>query len=455
METKRGSFTGGIGFVIAAASSAIGLGNLWRFPYLAAQYGGGIFILVYIILALTFGFTLMITEIAIGRKTGKSPLIAYGEISKKFKFLGYLAVLVPVIILPYYCVIGGWVIKYITVYLTGKHIEAGANGGVDYFLGFAGDTVSPLVFFLIFLTLTMIIVLAGVEKGIEKVSKLLMPILLFLMIAIAIYVVTLPGALDGVKYYLKPDFTKFSFKTVCGAMGQLFYSMSLAMGIMITYGSYMKKDVSVNKSVAQIEIFDTLVAFLAGMMIIPALYAAGGEEALTSKGVGLMFMSLPSTFADMASARIIGAVFFILVLFAALTSSVSVMEAIVSCLMDKFNIKRTKACIGVFVVALIMGVPSSLGFGVLSHIKPLGLDDILTFFDYISNSVLMPIVAFATCIMIGWVVGTKVVKEEVQVGGYKFKREKMYEIMIKYIAPVILVGILIAYTLDAFGIVKM
>ncbi len=454
METKRSSFTGGLGFVIAAASSAIGLGNLWRFPYLAAQYGGGIFILVYVILALTFGFTLMITEIAIGRKTGKSPILAYEALSKKFKFLGYLAAIVPVIILPYYCVIGGWVMKYITVYVTGDHIKAGANGGADYFLGFAGETVSPLVFFVIFLGLTMIIVLAGVEKGIEKVSKVLMPILLFLMIGIAIYVMTLPNAFEGIKYYIMPDFSKFSFKTVCGAMGQLFYSMSLAMGIMITYGSYMKKDVDMNKSVAQIEIFDTLVAFLAGMMIIPALYVAGGEEALTSKGVGLMFMSLPSTFADMATGRIIGAVFFILVLFAALTSSVSVMEAIVSCIMDKFKIKRAKACIGVFLVALIMGVPSSLGFGAWSHITPLGMD-LLTFFDYVSNSVIMPIVAFATCILVGWVLGTKVIKDEVTIGGYKFQREKMYEVMIKFVAPVILIGILVAYTLDAFGIITM
>ncbi len=454
METKRGSFTGGLGFVIAAASSAIGLGNLWRFPYLAAQYGGGIFILVYIILALTFGFTLMITEIAIGRKTGKSPVIAYGEIFSKFKFLGYLAALVPVIILPYYCVIGGWVTKYITVYITGEHIEAGANSGVDYFSNFSGETVSPLVFFAIFLLMTTVIVLAGVEKGIEKVSKILMPILLVLMVGIAVYVVTLPGALEGVKYYLMPDLSKFSFMTVCGAMGQLFYSMSLAMGIMITYGSYMKKDVNMNKSVAQIEIFDTLVAFLAGMMIIPALYSNGGEGALTSKGVGLMFMSLPSTFAGMETGRIIGIVFFVLVLFAALTSSVSVMEAIVSCLMDKFKIKRVTACLGVFAVALLMGVPSSLGFGLWSHIKPLGMD-FLTFFDYISNSVIMPIVAFLTCILVGWIVGTKVIKDEVMIGGYKFKREKMYEIMIKFIAPVILLGILVVYTLDAFGIIKM
>ena len=454
METKRGSFTGGLGFVLAAASSAIGLGNLWRFPYLAAQYGGGIFILVYIILALTFGFALMTTEIAIGRRTGKSPILAYEALSKKFGFLGYLAALVPVIILPYYCVIGGWVIKYITVYLTGDHMAAGANAGVDYFNEFSGSTASPLVFFLIFLAFTMIVVLAGVEKGIEKFSKVLMPILFILMIGISIYVMFLPGSIDGIIYYLKPDFSKFSYKTVCGAMGQMFYSMSLAMGIMITYGSYMKKDVNINKSVSQIEIFDTIVAFLAGMMIIPVLYASGGEAALTSSGPGLMFMSLPSTFAGMTGGRFIGLAFFILVLFAAVTSSVSVMEAIVSCVMDKFKIKRTTACIGTFVAALIMGIPSSLGFGLWKDIKPLGMD-FLSFFDYVSNNVIMPIVAFITCIMIGWVLGTKVVEEEVTIGGYKFSRKALYEFMIKFVAPVILLGILVVYTLATFGVITL
>lgn len=451
METKRSTFTGGIGFVIAAAGSAIGLGNLWRFPYLAAQYGGGIFIVVYIILALTFGFTLMITEIAIGRKTGKSPVIAYEQMCKKFKFLGYIATAIPLIILPYYCVIGGWVVKYVAVYLTGVFREAAAD---DYFTGFIADSESPIMFFAIFLIMTAVVVLCGVEKGIEKVSKILMPVLLILMIGVSVYVFFIPGAADGIKYYLMPDFSKLSFKTVCGAMGQMFFSMSLAMGIMITYGSYMKKDVNLPKSVSHIELFDTIVALLAGLMIIPVLYAFSGEEALGASGPGLMFVSLPKTFADMTGGRIVGLVFFLLVLFAAVTSSVSVMEAIVSSMMDKFKITRKKACAITIIVAVLLGIPSSLGNGIWSGIKILGMD-FLTFFDYLSNSVLMPIVALLTCIMVGWVIGTEPIEAEVTLNDTKFPRKRMYQIMIKYIAPVLLLAILIVYTLAQFGVMEL
>ena len=377
MEKNRGSFTGRLGFVLAAAGSAVGLGNLWRFPPLAAQYGGGIFILVYIVLALTFGFALMTTEIAIGRKTGSSPVMAYQKLCKKFKFLGYLAALVPVVILPYYCVIGGWVLKYMAVYIQGFTQEAASDG---FFGAFTGDTVSPLIFFVIYLAATWLIVMGGVEKGIEKLSRFLMPLLVLLSIGIAIYILTLPGALEGAKYYLLPDFSKFSFKTICAAMGQMFFSMSLAMGIMVTYGSYTKPDVSLTKSVNQIEIFDTVVALLAGLMVVPSVYVFSGEEAMSSSGPGLMFVTLPKVFGDMAGGRVIGFMFFLLVLFAALTSSVSVMEAIVSVLMEKFGIGRKAACTGTLIFALLAGIPVSLGNGIWSGIKILGMD-LLTFFD--------------------------------------------------------------------------
>lgn len=451
MDKKRGSFTGGIGFVLAAAGSAVGLGNLWRFPYLAAQYGGGIFILVYIILALTFGFALMTTEIAIGRKTGKSPLMAYGELSKKFKFLGYIAAIVPIIILPYYSVIGGWLIKYIFVYIGNTGAQAAKD---SFFSTFIGDTFSPLFFFVIFLVLTMLVVVSGVEKGIEKISKILMPILIALTIGVCIYVMTIPGSMEGVKYYLLPDFSKFSFKTVCAAMGQMFYSMSIAMGIMITYGSYTHKKVSLSKSVNQIEIFDTVVALLAGLMIIPTVYVFSGEAGLTASGPGLMFVSLPKIFAQMGAGRIVGIAFFILVFFAALTSSVSIMEAIVSSFMDRFKMSRGKACAIAVIVSLLLGVPSSLGNGAWAQIKVLGMD-FLTFFDYLSNSVLMPIVALCTCILIGWVVGTKTVTDEVTRNGEHFARKRIYEIMVKYIAPVLLLVILVVYSLAQFGFISL
>lgn len=451
MEKKRGSFSGGIGFVLAAAGSAVGLGNLWRFPYLAAQYGGGIFILVYVILALTFGFALMTTEIAIGRKTKKSPILAYKKLSEKFSFLGYLAVLVPAIILPYYCVIGGWLLKYITVYVEGLTVEAATD---TFFSSFIGDTFSPLFFFTIFLILTAIVVIGGVEKGIEKFSKILMPILMVMIIGIAIYILFIPGTLEGVKYYFIPDFEKFSFMTICGAMGQLFFSLSIAMGIMITYGSYTKDDVSLVKSVNQIEIFDTAVALLAGLLVIPIVYAFSGEAGLTASGPGLMFVSLPKIFAQMAGGRVMGLVFFVLVLFTAVTSSVSIMEAIVSSLMDKFKIARGRACAITLLIAILLGVPSSMGNGAWAHIKILGMD-FLSFFDYLSNSVLMPIVALSTCILVGWVVGTKTMTDEITRNGEVFGRQKIYEVMVKYVAPAGLITILIVYSLVQFGFISM
>ncbi len=451
MEKKRSSFTGGIGFVLAAAGSAVGLGNLWRFPYLAAQYGGGIFILVYIILAVTFGFALLTTEIAIGRKTGVSPIMAYGRLDKRFKFLGYIASIVPMLILPYYSVIGGWLIKYITVYFTGNSAAAAAD---SYFTGFIGSEISPLVFFGIFLLLTAVIVATGVEKGIEKVSKVLMPVLFVLIVGVCVYVLRMPGSLAGVKFYLMPDFTKFSFKTVCAAMGQLFYSMSIAMGIMITYGSYTSKEVSLTKSVNQIEIFDTIIALLAGLMVIPTVYMFSGETGMNASGPGLMFISLPKIFGQMAGGRAIGAVFFILVFFAALTSSVSIMEAIVSSLMDRFKISRIKACIITFGISILLGVPSSLGNGLWANIKVLGMD-FLTFFDYFSNSVLMPIVAFCTCLLVGWFVGTRTVTDEVTRNGERFGRKHIYYVMVKFVAPVLLLIILVVYSLAQFKILTI
>lgn len=451
MDKKRGSFSGGLGFVFAAAGSAVGLGNLWRFPYLAAQYGGGIFLLVYLILAVTFGFALLTAEIAIGRKTKLSPVLAYKKLNKKFSFLGYIATLVPIIIIPYYCVIGGWVTKYVTVYAQGLVAPAAKDG---YFSDFIGHPVAPLVFFLIFMLLSIVVIMLGVKKGIEKLSKFLMPLLIVLTIGIAIYALTLPNAMEGVKYYLIPDFSKFSILTVAGAMSQLFYSMSIAMGIMVTYGSYTRDDVNLTKSVNRIEFFDTLVALLAGLTIIPAVYIFSGEEGLSSQGAGLMFMTLPKVFQQMPGGNIIALLFFVLVFFAAITSSISVMEAIVSSLMDKFHLKRIPSCLIVIGICLLLGIPSSLGNGLWANIKILGMD-FLTFFDYISNSILMPIVAFCTCILVGWVIKPKALTDEVTKNGEKFGRKKLFNVMIKYVAPICLLFIFVTGILSQLGIITI
>ena len=451
MDKKRGSFSNKMGFVLAAAGSAVGLGNLWRFPYLAAKYGGGIFLLVYLILAVTLGFTLMITEIAIGRKTGLSAIGAFKALDKRFNFVGYLACVVPFIITPYYCVIGGWVVKYFAAFLTG---QGSAAAGDEYFNGFISQATAPVFWFALYILLTAVVVIFGVEKGIEKASRIMMPLLIVLIIGVSIFCITRPGAGAGVKYYLLPDFSRFSATTVLAAMGQLFYSMSLAMGIMITYGSYMKKDSSLEQSVRQIEIFDTVVAFLAGLMIIPSVFVfSGGDEAALGKGPSLMFVTLPKVFESMSFGGVIGAAFFLLVLFAALTSSISLMETNVSIVRDKFGWSRKKSTLIITLYVLILGSIVSLGFGPLSFIKIIGLG-LLDFFDFISNSVLMPIVAILTCVCIGHFIGSKTVEDEVEING-PFKVKKFYRIMLKWIAPICLVLILIFAVSEAMGWIKV
>ncbi len=457
METKkRSNFTGTLGFVMAAAGSAVGLGNIWRFPYLAAKDNGGVFILCYVVLAVTFGFTLLTTEIAIGRKTAQSPLTAYSKLSKGWGFIGVLASLVPTIILPYYCAIGGWVIKYLTVYITGK---GGSAVSDDYFNEFVSQDISPIIFAVVFLALTAFIVFCGVNKGIEKYSKVLMPLLFLLVIVISVYSLTLTHTddsgtvrtgIDGLKVYLVPDFSGMTVKdffiVLMDAMGQLFFSISVSMGIMVAYGSYVKKDVNLMKSINQIEIFDTVVALLAGLMIVPAVYTFMGTEGM-SKGPGLMFVSLPKVFSAMGGiGKFIGIAFFLMVLFAAVTSAVSVMEAIVSSIMDKFGFSRKKSAAIVTAYALIGGVIVCMGYNRLFFkvTLPNGVTgQILDVLDYISNNCLMPLVALLTCILIGWVVKPKTVIDEVTLGGCRFTRKKLYVVMIKVVAPVLLLVLLI------------
>lgn len=448
---NRSTFTGNLGFILAAAGSAVGLGNLWRFPYLAAKYGGGIFLLIYLILAVTFGFVLMTTEIAIGRKTKKSPMRAFGELNKKWDWLGKLATLVPVLILPYYCVIGGWVTKY-TVDMIGGSVSKAADD--NYFTDFIAQTGSPIIWFLIFAAVTALVILCGVNKGIEKLSKFLMPALLILTLVLTGFILTREGALEGVIYYIKPDFSKFGVKTILAALGQLFFSMSLAMGIMVTYGSYVKRDDHIEKSVRRIEIFDSLVAFLAGLMIVPAVFVfSGGNEDALGKGPSLMFVTLPKVFNEMKFGSVIGSAFFILVLFAAITSAVSVMEAIVAGICDSFSISRNKATLGVFVYAVIVGILCSLGFGKLSAVTIFGFS-ILDFLDFLSNSIMMPVVGMMTCIMVGFFIKPDMIISEIELNG-PFKMKKFYAVFIKWFAPIMIFAILVSSVLDTLGVITL
>ncbi len=428
-----------LGFILAAAGSAVGLGNIWRFPYLAARYGGGIFLLVYLILTVTFGFALMTTEVGIGRKTGKSVIGAYSSINKNFGALGWLAAAVPVIILPYYCVIGGWVLRYMVAFLTGNGTAAAGDG--SYFSNFIGHAGLPTLFFCIFVAVTALVVMLGVDKGIERVSKIMMPVLFVLIVGIGIYTLTLPGAIDGLIYYVKPDFSAFSIKTVIAAMGQMFYSMSLAMGIMITYGSYMRKEDHLEGSVRNIEIFDTAVAFLAGLIIVPSVFVfSGGDASALNAGPSLMFITLPNVFDSMAGGQIVGTAFFVLVALAALTSSISLMETVVSIITEKFGVKRIPACLIVVGISLLVGMLSVLGYSSWSSVTVFGYQ-FLDFFDFISNNIMMPVVALLTCVLIGFVAKTQFVEEEVELNG-KFKSKTLYRVMVKYICPICMLVIL-------------
>ena len=451
---ERSTFSGKLGFVLSAAGASVGLGNIWRFPYLAAKYGGGIFLLIYIILALTFGYSMIIAETALGRMTRKSPVGAFGKFgkSKWLSFGGWINAVIPILIVPYYSVIGGWVIKYLIEYVKGNSQKLAEDG---YFSAFISDGTSTEICFLVFALLTLAIIFAGVRNGVERVSKFMMPILVFLSVLIAIYSVTRPGALAGVKYFLVPNPANFSWITVVAAMGQMFYSLSIAMGILVTFGSYMKRDVSIEGSTTNVEIFDTAIAIMAGLMIIPAVFAfSGGDPDTLQAGPALMFITIPKVFANMGFGTPIGIIFFLLVLMAALTSSIALTESAVSTFQDELRWPRKGATVIVGIIMVILGSLSSLGYGPLAFVKIIGMQ-FLDFFDFLTNSVMMPIAAFATCILISRVIGVGKIEEEVEADGGSFKRKKVFRFMIRYLCPIFTVIILLSSVANAFGWISM
>ena len=455
METKnRSSFSGKIGFVLSAAGASVGLGNIWRFPYLAAKYGGGIFLLVYILLAVTFGYSMIIAETALGRMTHKSPVGAFSAFGKgRGRALGgWINAIIPILIVPYYSVIGGWVIKYLLEYLRGNTAALAADG---YFGAFISSGLSVEVCFLIFTAFTLSIIFAGVRGGVERVSKWMMPVLVVLSLVIAGYSVTRPGALAGVKYFLVPNMANFSWMTVVAAMGQMFYSLSIAMGILVTFGSYMKKDVSIEDSTQNVEIFDTAIAIMAGLMIIPAVFSfSGGDPDTLQAGPSLMFITLPKVFAEMGLGTVVGVLFFVLVLFAAVTSSIALTESAVSTFEDElgWNRKRSTVLIGVIMIAL--GSLSALGYGPLAGVTVFGMQ-MLDFFDFLTNSVMMPIAAIATCLLISRVVGVEAIAQEVTAEGKPFRRKKIFCFMIRWLCPIFAAIILASSVANALGWITM
>ena len=422
---------------MSAAGASVGLGNIWRFPYLAAKYGGGIFLLIYIILALTFGYSMIVAETSIGRMTGKSPVGAFHSFGKAkwLSFGGWINAIIPILIVPYYSVIGGWVIKY--------------------FSSFISSGAATEICFLIFVFITLAIIFAGVRNGIERVSKFMMPVLVVLSVVIAVYSVSRPGAIAGVKYFLIPNVENFSWMTVVSAMGQMFYSLSIAMGILITFGSYMKKDVAIEGSTKNVEIFDTAIAIMAGLMIIPAVFAfSGGDPDALQAGPALMFITLPKVFANMGFGTAVGILFFLLVLFAAVTSSIALTESAVSTFEDELGWNRKKATLVLATIMVSLGSLSCLGYGPLANVTIIGMQ-FLDFFDFLTNSVMMPIAAIMICLLVSRAAGIKAVEAEVLHGEGTFRRKKIFCVMIKYICPIFAAIILISSVANAFGWISM
>ena len=453
-KNERGAFSSKLGFVLSAAGAAVGLGNIWRFPYLAAKYGGGAFLLVYLILVATFGYTMIIAESTIGRASGKSPVGAFRFFSdsKAMAAGGWLNAVIPILIVPYYSVIGGWVCKYLFSYLT---TDLKTLASDTFFTDFITDGVSTEIWFIVFTVMVIIVILAGVNNGIERVTRFMMPVLLLLALIICIYGIRLPGAFEGVKYFFIPNLKNFSWMTIVSAMGQMFYSLSIAMGILITFGSYMSKETSIDKSTRQVELFDTLIAVMAGLMIIPAVFSfSKGDPEVLKAGPSLMFVVMPKVFAGMSGGKFIGILFFLLVIFAALTSAIALTECVVSTFNDEFGWSRTKGTLITAAVMIALGTLSCQGYGPLASVTIIGMP-FLDFFDFLTNSVMMPLSALAICILVSRHMGLKLVDQEVMRDGHPFNRRRIFAFMIRYVCPIFVIIIFLSSVASAFGLIKI
>lgn len=447
METNsRGSWGSRVGFILAATGSAVGLGNIWRYPYITGQNGGAAFVLVYVGCVLLIGLPVLIAEIALGRRTNLNPVGAFKAVStaKFWPWVGYLGVVTGVGILSFYLVVAGWTLGYIvrTVFHT-----AGT------FREFVQDPTIEVGYFTAFLLLTTLVVLGGVEKGIERWSKFLMPMLFLLLIALIGYNLTLEGAEAGVEFYLKPDFSKIHGSTILAAMGQAFFSLSLGMGTMITYGSYLSKKESIPFSASVVALTDTLIAFLAGLMIFPALFSVGLEP---TQGPALVFNVLPKVFDMMPGGTIIGLLFFVLLAIAALTSTVSLLEVPVAFLVDEKKWSRQKAVWVLTAIVFVAGLPSALSQGTVqlfSNLSVLGQTDWLSLMNFIFSDLSLPIGGFLLSIFVGWVWSATSASEEALTGASTNARALMFawRPLIRFVSPVIILLVLLNKMFGLFG----
>lgn len=423
MKTNK-KWASKMGFILATAGAAIGLGNLWKFPYLMGRNGGFPFLIAYLVFICILGVPVMITEMSLGRKTGHNPVLAYNTIHPHARIVGYFGVLAAFVILSYYAVIGGWIIKYFVSYTFTAQAPAD-------FSAFIGKPLEPLIWFFLFMLLTGIICYFGVD-GIEKTSKLMMPALFIILIIIIIRGMTLPGAEKGLAFIFSPRFDDFSIGSVSAALGQVFYSLSLCMGITITYGSYLEKEVNIPKSCINIAILDSAIAILAGIAIFPAVFASNLEPA---SGPSLIFVTLPKVFEAMAGGPVFAALFFILVFFAALTSAVALLEVSASFVIGTWRWSRKKAVFLLTAAIFLLGIPSSLSFGPLANVVILNYN-LFDFVCMLTDNIFLPFGGICMCYYIGWKWKPEILIQEIEQDGYRFKLAKVWIFLIRFVTPV-------------------
>ena len=442
MATERETFGGRLAVIMAMAGSAIGLGNIWRFPYMAGEYGGAAFIFIYILASIFLSLPIFVAESIIGRRSGANCRGAMRKLAPEshWKWLGYLSVFTPMVIVSYYSVVGGWSLGYLVQALGGAFVRNDAETVSNTFSNLITSTWTPIICHLGFLAITVLIVAAGVKSGIEKFSKFCLPVLFILVVVIMIFSISLPGAKEGISYLLKPDFSKVTAKTFAFALGQSFYSLSLGMGIIITYSSYVSKKENLFVSAAGTAFFDLLFAVLAGFAIMPAVFAAGIEP---SSGAGLIFQTLPFVFNKMGMAMpwltsIAAILFFLTILFSALTSSVSLVEVGVAYLIEEKHIKRGWACLWIFLITGALGILASLSFGPLSNLHIFG-KGVFDFLDTFSSNFLLTIGGFLCVVFVGWKMSKSDVQDEFTNGMTKKRNNKIFDVvyfLIKYLAPI-------------------
>ena len=441
-ESKgKDNFTSNFGMVAAAIGSAIGLGNLWRFPYLVGQNGGAAFIIVYLLITLIISTPILLSEMVIGRRGGGSPRESYIAVSgrKPWGVAGIMGMVTCFMIMSFYVVVGGWTIKYLILSL-GMAFRRGAEiDSVGMFGSFVGSSFPPIMYAALFILLTVVIICLGVQKGIEKTSKLMMPLLFALIILIGIRSVTLPGAEAGLKYLFKPDFSLFTFDSLLAALGQSFFSLSLGACMLITYGAYTPKSSNLTKNAAIITVSDTFFAVLAGCAIMPAVFAFGINP---SEGAGLVFVTLPQIFTQMPLGGLCSALFFVALFLAAVSSAVSLFEVITASLMDICKIKRGLAATITGVVLMVTGCICSLSQGVLKSVTIHGMS-IFDQFDYLSSNYFMTLGGLLTVICVGWFVKKEDFMDEITSGGTIHVSRRLASVLlfiIKYLAPIVIIG---------------